>query len=56
MDAVTLYAILTLGNGEMKTYVVPMQSIVQCEQRVAGLPKGRAWAWCRGHSLLVIAH
>jgi hypothetical protein len=55
MDAVTLYAILTLANGEMKTHVVPMQSTVQCEQWIARLPKDRALAWCRGHSVMVIA-
>ena len=54
MDAVMLYAIITLANGEMKTRAVPMQSTVQCEQ-VARLPKDRILAWCRGHSVLVIA-
>jgi hypothetical protein len=60
MDAVTLYAILTLANGEMKTHAVPMRSTVQCEQLiarlVARLPKNSVLAWCRGDSVLVIAH
>jgi hypothetical protein len=60
MDAVTLYAILTLANGAMETHAVPMQSTVQCEQLiarlVARLPKNSVLAWCRGDSILVIAH
>jgi hypothetical protein len=56
MDAVTLYAIVTLANGEMKTHAVSMQSTVQCEQQVARLFKDGTLAWCRGHSVLVIVH
>jgi hypothetical protein len=53
MDAVTLYAIVTLANGEMKTHVARMRSTVQCEQQIARLPRDRILDWCRGHSVLV---
>jgi hypothetical protein len=60
MDAATVYAIMTLAGGKMETHVVPMQSTVQCEQLiaklVARLPKNSVLAWCRGDSILVIAH
>lgn len=54
MDVATLYVIVTLKNGEMRTHTRVMQSFDECEQ-IANMPKGRVLAWCRRQKILVIA-
>ena len=57
MDAVTLYTIATLANGEMKTRALPMGSAIEkCEHLAANLPKNEYLAWCRKPRPIIIAH
>ncbi len=55
MDAATLYAIMTLANGAMKTRVLDLPSD-KCELTAAGLRQRGEIAWCRpAQKPLVIA-
>jgi hypothetical protein len=54
MDAVTLYAIITLANGDMETKAVRMPA-AECARLTASLQKVHALAWCRGPNVMVIA-
>lgn len=64
MDAATLYMIVALPNGQMRTYHWSENSVGQCEDKIRHLARKdnksgkslKIMGWCRGESVLVIAH
>jgi hypothetical protein len=55
MDAVTLYVITHLANGEMKTRAMPFPSLEKCERLAAQAPDHGSLIWCRESKPIVIA-